>query len=121
MSESGSAKHYTPNIGEAAKPPPVVLPYPPSLFLNRSKRFLSLAPGHQLESYLRFLAAVTRAQHDVQVSLPEAAPPSAETVAQAVAHGMPLIPRCMPSACATRWAAVCQASHPMPAEGLSNG
>lgn len=93
MSESGSAKHYTPNIGEAAKPPPVVLPYPPSLFLNRSKRFLSLAPGHQLESYLRFLAAVTRAQHDVQVSLPEAAPPSAETVAQAVAHGMPLIPR----------------------------
>ncbi len=93
MSESGSAKLYTPNIGEAAKPPPVVLPYPASLFLNRSKRLLGLAPGHQLESYLRFLAAVTRAQHDIQAALPEATPPSAEAVTQAVAHGMPPIPR----------------------------
>lgn len=93
MSESGSAKVYTPNIGEAAKPPPVVLPYPASLFLNRSKRFLALASGHQLEGYLRFLATVTRAQHDTQATLAEVVPPPAEVVTKAVTHGMPPLSR----------------------------
>lgn len=93
MSETGFAKMHTANIGEEAKPPAAVLPYPASLFLNRSKRLLALAPGHQLEPYLRFLSTITRAQHDVQAALPDAPIPPVEQIAQAVEHGMPPISR----------------------------
>jgi FdhE protein len=77
------------NIGEVAKPPFAVLPDPASLFLNRSKRLAGLAPGHRLEPYLRFLAVVTRAQHDMQEDLPAASLPAADRIAQALQHGMP--------------------------------
>jgi FdhE protein len=77
------------NIGEVAKPPFAVLPDPTSLFLNRSKRLVALAPKHPLEEYLNFVAAVTRAQHDVQQDLPPASLPASDRVAQALQHGMP--------------------------------
>jgi|SoiMethySBSTD1v2_1073268.scaffolds.fasta_scaffold366279_3 formate dehydrogenase maturation protein FdhE len=53
-------------LGEAAKPPFAVIPNPASLFFNRSNRFAALAPGHQLAPYLSFLAALTRAQHEIE-------------------------------------------------------
>ncbi len=87
MSETGV------QIGEVARPPVAVLPYPSSLFLNRSKRLLALAPGHQLEAYLRFLSAVTAAQHDVQAKLPEVVLPPVERISQAIQHGMPPLSR----------------------------
>ncbi|HEX7072712.1 MAG TPA: formate dehydrogenase accessory protein FdhE [Hyphomicrobiaceae bacterium] len=93
MTETGSAKLHSVNIGEEAKPPAAVLPYPASLFLNRSKRLLALAPGHQLEPYLRFLSVVTHAQHDIQAALPDASVPPPEQIAQAIEHGMPPISR----------------------------
>jgi FdhE protein len=83
------------NIGEEAKPPFAVLPDPSSLFLNRAKRFAALAPKHELEPYLRFLAALTRAQHDIQRGLPPAVLPSYERIGQALEHGMPPISRAL--------------------------
>ena len=57
MSEVGGPKLGLMNIGEEAKPPFAVLPDPVSMFLTRSKRFAALAPGHELQPYLEFLAS----------------------------------------------------------------
>jgi FdhE protein len=79
------------NIGEEAKPPFAVLPDPVSLFINRSKRLGKLASQHELAPYLRFLAALTRAQHVIQGDLPSAPLPSSESMSRALQHGMPPI------------------------------
>ncbi|MGA7324463.1 MAG: formate dehydrogenase accessory protein FdhE [Rhodomicrobium sp.] len=76
------------NIGEEAKPPFTVLPDPSTLFLNRSRRLRAIAPGHILESYLKFVADVTEAQHAIQAELPEAALPAESQIEQALEHGM---------------------------------
>jgi FdhE protein len=93
VSEVGAPKQGLMNIGEEAKPPFAVLPAPSSLFLNRSKRLTALASGHELAPYLTFLAALTRAQHEIVQALPPPVLPSAERVGQALAHGMPPIAR----------------------------
>lgn len=93
MSDTGSATVQATTIGEEAIPPVAVLPDPSSLFLNRSKRLTALAPGHQLEPYLNFLAAVTRAQHEIQADLPAVVLPSDELIARSIEHGMPPLPR----------------------------
>jgi FdhE protein len=72
-----------------AKPPFAVLPDPSTLFQGRSRRLAALAPGHELEPYLRFLSALTHAQHDIAVALPPAALPPFERIGQALGHGMP--------------------------------
>jgi FdhE protein len=95
MSEVGGPKVGLMNIGEEAKPPFAVLPDPSALFLGRSKRLATLAPKHELEPYLRFLALVTRAQHDVQPDLPPAVLPSFERIGQALQHGMPPVSRAL--------------------------
>src|SRR5262245_43229939 len=84
-------------LGEIAKPPFAVLPDPATLFLGRAKRLAELAPGHQLEPYLRFLAEVARAQHDIAsaADLLPALLPDADRIAQALEHGMPPVPRSM--------------------------
>jgi len=81
------------NIGEEAKPPFAVLPDPSSLFLMRSKRLATLAPGNELAPYLTFLAGLTRAQSDIVPDLPPAVLPSLESIGQALEHGMPPISR----------------------------
>lgn len=93
MSEARSPSPQLSTIGEAANPPVAVLPDPSSLFLNRSRRLLALAPGHQLEPYLKLVAAVTGAQNDAQAGLGSAVLPSAERLAQASTHGMPPLSR----------------------------
>jgi FdhE protein len=75
-------------LGEAAKPPFAVLPDPPSLFFNRTKRLAALAPGHELAPYLSFLAALTRAQHDIERDLSLATLPPSERIGQALEQGM---------------------------------
>lgn len=82
------APQSTINIGEEAKPPFAVLPDPSALFLNRSKRLRKLAPGHVLESYLKFAADVTAAQHDIQAGLPGAALPPAGEISEALELGI---------------------------------
>src|SRR5262245_50264079 len=84
-----------PVLGEIAKPPFAVLPNPSTLFQGRSRRLAALAPGHQLEPYLRFLAHLTLAQHDVAIAagLPPAHLPPADVVARALDHRMPPLAR----------------------------
>ncbi|MET0193602.1 MAG: formate dehydrogenase accessory protein FdhE [Hyphomicrobiaceae bacterium] len=95
MSEVGGPKLGLMNIGEEAKPPFAVLPDPVSIFLTRSKRFAALAPGHELQPYLEFLAKLTRAQHDIQDELPAAALPPFDRIGQALEHGMPPLSRAL--------------------------
>jgi FdhE protein len=93
VSEVGVPKQGLMNIGEEAKPPFAVLPDPSSLFLNRSKRLRVLAPKHELEPYLNFLAVLTHTQHDIQPALPSASLPGFDRIGQALEHGMPPISR----------------------------
>src|SRR5262245_5928384 len=82
-------------LGEIAKPPFAILPEPSTLFLGRSQRLAALAPGHRLEPYLRFLAHLTHAQHNVAVAadLPPAHLPPADRIARALEHAMPPVSR----------------------------
>jgi FdhE protein len=93
MSEVGGPKVGLMNIGEEAKPPFAVLPDPVSIFLNRSKRFAALAPKHELQPYLEFLARLTRVQHDIQEGLSPASLPPFDRIGQALEHGMPPLSR----------------------------
>lgn len=64
MSEIGGPKPGLMNIWEEAKPPFAVLAVPSALFLHRSAPLAAQAPGHELEPYLEFLAALTQTQHE---------------------------------------------------------
>ena len=79
------------DIGEVANPPFAIRPDPQSIFLKRSERFATLAKGHEIEGYLRFLADLCRAQHSVQSELAPARLPSPEKLATAHEHMMPPI------------------------------
>ncbi len=92
MSGFGAPQGLT-NIGEEAKPPFAVLPDPSTLFLNRSKRLRTLAPGHILESYLNFAGDVTEAQHAAQATLPVAILPADSEIQQALDRGIPPLSR----------------------------
>jgi FdhE protein len=81
------------NIGEEARPPYAVLPDVSSLFATRAQRLAALAPGHELEPYLRFLSQVALAQYDIVPGLPAAALPPADEIGRALAHGMPPLHR----------------------------
>ena len=58
----------------------------------RAQRFEKLATGHSLGDWLRFLAAITRAQHRALQSLPALALPDAAQLARGREHGMPPLP-----------------------------
>lgn len=77
------------SIGEVANPPFAVVPKPSRLFLHRAERFEALAPGHQIETYLRFLAGICRAQHNAQAGLPQPALPSPQRLQQSRDNGLP--------------------------------
>lgn len=79
------------NVGEVADPPFAVLPNPTSLFKTRAGRFASLAPGHDIEPYLGFMAQVAEAQHAITAELPPPTLPPAAEMETALAHGMPPI------------------------------
>lgn len=73
------------NTGE---PPFVVLPAPETLFGKRAARFSALAPGHQLEPYLNFLAILAGAQQRL-ASAPVAPVLIQADVDRAYEHTMP--------------------------------
>lgn len=79
------------NIGEVATPPYAVLPVPARVFGVRAARLRKLASGHELEGYLRLLAAIADAQGSIIPHLPAVALPDREQLAQASAHVMPPI------------------------------
>ncbi len=64
---------------------PVVL----DVFIERAERFAVLAPGHSLEAYLRFAAALSRAQDQVVRDFPTVPLADAQALEQCRAHGLP--------------------------------
>lgn len=76
-----------------AVPPFVSLPDPKRLFTDRAARFRYLADGHDLASYLRFLAEFCDTQALIQDGLPEPAPVDPALLARAHDHKMPPLDR----------------------------
>ncbi|MEH3146134.1 MAG: formate dehydrogenase accessory protein FdhE [Methylobacterium frigidaeris] len=74
-------------IGISGSVPFVRLPAPDRLFADRARRLRALAPGHALDAYLVFLAAVADAQDAARAA---AAPsPAPADLAVRTGHGMP--------------------------------
>ncbi|HEV2898904.1 MAG TPA: formate dehydrogenase accessory protein FdhE [Pseudaminobacter sp.] len=80
-------------IGEVSAPPFARLPDPSLLFARRAQRLAALAEGHQLGPYLRFLAAVSNAQHHIQDGLPDPEMPEIDARERARSFGMPPLDR----------------------------
>lgn len=93
MSGVGAPRHEPIPIGEIAEPPLVRLPDPTSLFQNRAKRFRTLAQGHQLAPYLRFVGDLSEAQHALQDGLPAPDMPAEDIRERAREFGMPPLDR----------------------------
>ena len=79
-------------IKSSSEPPRVIAPDARTIFAGRAQRFEQLAAGHSLGDWLRFLAAITRAQHEALQSLPALTLPGAAQLALAREHGMPPLP-----------------------------
>ena len=79
-------------IKSSSEPPLVIAPAAATIFATRAQRFDQLANGHSLGDWLRFLAAITRAQHDALQALPATPLPDAAQLAQAREHRMPPLP-----------------------------
>ncbi|KAF0163779.1 MAG: FdhE protein [Rhodocyclaceae bacterium] len=79
-------------IRSSSEPPQVIAPDAETIFATRAQRFEQLAEGHSLGDWLRFLAAITRAQHAALQSLPALALPDANQLARAREHRMPPLP-----------------------------
>jgi FdhE protein len=80
-------------ISDILKPPFVQLPDPARVLGKRAERLRSLAEGHNLSDYLRFLADLTDAQVRILQDLPEPVMPSADVIARAKEHAMPPLDR----------------------------
>jgi FdhE protein len=80
-------------IAERDKPPFLRLPEPTTLFGLRAMRFAALAPGHQLEPYLGFLADLSKAQAQLAEDGEAAAFPAQVDLRRRAASAMPLLPR----------------------------
>ena len=77
---------FQPPVSDAA---PILLPTVATVFADRAARFATLADGHSLSDWLRFLGQLSRAQQHALAALPELDLPPASQVEQAIAHGMP--------------------------------
>ncbi|MDP1907055.1 MAG: formate dehydrogenase accessory protein FdhE [Hyphomicrobium sp.] len=93
MSKAGAVAPDPTMIGNVVEPPFARLPDPATLFSARAQRFETLAQGHQLEPYLRFLGHLCDCQHHVQDRLPDVDMPTAAALAQAREHAMPALDR----------------------------
>ena len=69
----------------------VRLPQPASLFADRAARLLQKAEGNPIGDYLRFIAALVKAQQTAAATVQTTAPDTA-AIAQAQEHSMPLLP-----------------------------
>lgn len=94
MSEDqGFATFEDVGIAERDKPPFLRLPEPRSLFGLRAMRFNALASGHQLEPYLRLLAALSQAQDKLAGEVDPPSLPSLDEQRRRAAKAMPVLPR----------------------------
>jgi FdhE protein len=88
---SGTAAAQTIPIRSAGEPPAIITPSA-DLFVGRAVRFEQLAEGHSLGDWLRYLGAVSRAQHEALRTLPDLPVPEAATLARTREHRMPPLP-----------------------------
>ncbi|MFI5000113.1 MAG: formate dehydrogenase accessory protein FdhE [Reyranellales bacterium] len=84
-------------LGEIAESDPVRLPDLATIFTLRAERLRALAKGHELEGFLRMIAALVAAQHAVLPGLPPGSLPGAAQIAKArLVHQAPLDPAAWP-------------------------
>ncbi len=94
MSEQDSLDDFEQvGIPDRDKPPFVKLPDPETMFALRAMRFAALAPGHQLEPYLNFLAGLSRAQDELVRDISAPPLPSLDQLRPRARNGMPVLPR----------------------------
>lgn len=93
MSSVGAPQHAPIPMGEVAEPPFVKLPDPSTLFATRAERFLTLAQGHRLAPYLRFLGGLAQIQHAVQEGLAVPDMPAEDARKRAREFGLPPLDR----------------------------
>ena len=80
-------------LGEIAESAPVRLPDLATIFSRRAERLKALAPGHELEDFLRMVAALVAAQQEALAGLPPGGLPGPSAIAKAkLAHRAPLDP-----------------------------
>lgn len=91
--EQGFATFEDVGIAERDKPSFLRMPKPGALFDSRAMRFAALAPGHQLEPYLVFLAALSSAQHRVASDVAAPALPGPAEQRMRAGNAMPVLPR----------------------------
>jgi FdhE protein len=91
--KTGASLHNPVPIGNVAKPLFAVLPDPQTVFINRAARLRQLAAGHQLGSYLNFLADLAESQHRLQDGLPEPEVPPLDARERARQFNMPPVER----------------------------
>jgi FdhE protein len=72
--------------------PVIIFPDPSDIFLQRSRRFTTLAAGHTLGDWLRFLARITEAQHKLLQTYSQFPQPDAATLSPARKHCLPPVP-----------------------------
>jgi FdhE protein len=81
------------DIGNVAQPPFVRLPDLEKLFERRAARLHTLSHGQSLTDYLRFIAALVRAQADVVHHLPAGTLPGREQIGFFHEHKLPIVDR----------------------------
>jgi len=79
------------SIGGQIPDIPTFRPVSADVFAERAQRLGALAAGHTLEHYLRFAAALSRAQAGVLRSLPVIPLPDERTRAHCREHGLPVL------------------------------
>lgn len=80
-------------LGEIAASDPVRLPDLATIFSRRAERLRALAAGHELEGFLRMIAALVAAQHEALAGLPPGSLPGSAEIAKArLAQRAPLDP-----------------------------
>lgn len=71
--------------------PRIRLPDRATVFSARAARLRALADANPIAGYIRLMASAADAQHHLQATF-EATPPSAEAIATAQQHSMPIVP-----------------------------
>jgi FdhE protein len=70
-------------LGDVAQSDPVRLPDLATVFSTRAERLRALATGHELEGFLRMVAALVAAQHEALTDLPPGSLPGPAEIAKA--------------------------------------
>lgn len=84
-----SGKWTGPSHAGVKAPEPILLPDPATRFAATAQRLEQLAARHPMEAWLRFVAGLAHAQHEVATTLHPAAMLDASSVAQSIEARLP--------------------------------